>query len=211
MWIVLTLLIVASAVLWVAGVRPTRAWSKAGPSLATLAVDRGDLDVVVVEYGALQSTDNATVRCRVEALIGQVGGISGGTGRGGAGGTQGGAAGAAGGSLTTPGATAKAQASGAAAGKAATGKAATGKAATGSASSGAGAAIDAGAAGGGAAMGAAGGGGNQRPVIRSFTMQVVPHVPLRPRTTTAPQTKVAQLSPGDPSGRGGGGGRQGGG
>src|SRR4051794_39264178 len=62
---------------WGAGVKPSRLWSKTAPTLAVLEVDRGDVDLVVTENGSLESADNATVRCEVEALIGLTGGAAG--------------------------------------------------------------------------------------------------------------------------------------
>src|SRR5262245_24882957 len=85
--------------------------------LAVREVDRGDVTAVVTEYGSLESADNVTVRCKVEAIVGQPG--TGGTanrsaqGAGGAGGAQGGAGGGAasgadmGGAAAKGGATAK--------------------------------------------------------------------------------------------------------
>ncbi len=66
--------------------------------LSTLEVDEGPLMAVVMETGTLESADNATIRCKVEALMGQVGGVAGQAageagGRGGAAGQAGGAAG----------------------------------------------------------------------------------------------------------------------
>ena len=40
-------------------------------------IDRGDVDIVVVEQGTVESANNTTVRCQVEALIGTVGGARG--------------------------------------------------------------------------------------------------------------------------------------
>ena len=45
--------------------------------LSTLEVDEGPLMAVVMETGTLESADNATIRCKVEALMGQVGGVAG--------------------------------------------------------------------------------------------------------------------------------------
>ena len=41
---------------WGAGVQPSRLWSKTGPIVAVLEVDRGDLDLIVTENGTLKST-----------------------------------------------------------------------------------------------------------------------------------------------------------
>ena len=92
LWGGLALLIALPVSLWLSGLRPTRVFSKTGPTLPTLVIDRGDIDLFVVESGAMESANNETVKCRVEALIGAVGaqnagGMAG--GRGGAGGAGG--------------------------------------------------------------------------------------------------------------------------
>src|SRR4051794_7100842 len=73
-----TLLAVAVAVPLIAalasGFRTGLAWSRSGPTLALVSVDRGDVPLTVTEYGSLESADDEPVRCRVEALIGTVGG-----------------------------------------------------------------------------------------------------------------------------------------
>src|SRR5690349_4468314 len=51
--------------LWGAQGRLRSLWAKQGPTLALLEVDRGDVPVVVVENGSLESADNATVKCKV--------------------------------------------------------------------------------------------------------------------------------------------------
>src|SRR4051794_7094783 len=84
---------------WGSGLRPSRLWSSPVPTLNTLEVDRGDVVLVVTENGSLESADNATVRCQVEALIGTTGGAGGSQGNrsgtsGGQNAQQGGAAGA---------------------------------------------------------------------------------------------------------------------
>ena len=75
------------------------------PPLGLVEIDKGDVDIVVVEYGALESANNTTVRCQVEALIGTVGGARGrhfeGSGAAGGGSGQGGSG--AGGSGGSPG------------------------------------------------------------------------------------------------------------
>lgn len=186
-WVVLALLVTVPVVLWVSGVRPSLAWSQAGGSLATVTVDRGDLAIVVVESGSLESSNNTTLKCKVEALAGLVSGSSGTSGRsGGLGSAGGGAGGSAGVTAAAPAAT-KAK-----------GQAALAKGGTSQASA------------GGASAGGATTGAGQRPVIRSFTMKVATHVPLRPRTSTTTQTKAAPASL-DPSGGSGGGGGGGGG
>ena len=61
--------------------------------LEFVEVDRGDVEIVVVEQGTLESASNTTVRCEVEALMGTVGGADGGTTKGSTGGGAGGASG----------------------------------------------------------------------------------------------------------------------
>ena len=81
--------------------RPRRCWrlaARRGPGRAAIVppcfcghrrmpldfveIDRGDVDIVVVEHGTVESANNTTVRCQVEALIGTVGGAQGGTSKG---------------------------------------------------------------------------------------------------------------------------------
>ena len=71
----------------------------AGPAFQLVEVDRGDIEISVVETGTVESANNATLRCKVEALLGTVGGQGSATGKAGAGagaGGQGGSAGAGG-------------------------------------------------------------------------------------------------------------------
>lgn len=48
--------------------------------LDLVEVDTGEIPVVVIENGSIESADNATVKCKVEALVGLIGGAAGGTG-----------------------------------------------------------------------------------------------------------------------------------
>jgi multidrug resistance efflux pump len=75
-WLLIGAAIVASisAALWFAGVRPSRLWSKPTSSYAVFQVDRGDVPRYIVESGALESANNTIIKCKVEALIGLVGG-----------------------------------------------------------------------------------------------------------------------------------------
>ena len=75
--VALIVVAVASLLAWRAGYRPSQLWASTGPVLKTLEVDQGDLAVLVVENGTLESSNNATARCQVEALIGTVGGMPG--------------------------------------------------------------------------------------------------------------------------------------
>ncbi|GIW88491.1 MAG: hypothetical protein KatS3mg108_2815 [Isosphaeraceae bacterium] len=162
---------------------------------ATTTVDRGDMQVVVVESGAVESASNTVVRCQVEALVGMVtgvpgsavGGTVGGRGGGGRGGAGGGRLGGVGGGVGG-GAAARPAASVTAAAAARPGAAGAATARV-----------------GGAATAST---GLQKPVIRSFTYVVAPHVPLRPMLTATMQAGTAAASQG---GRGGGGGGGGGG
>ena len=233
-WLVLAVPILSASFL-LAGTRArrTRLFSGTPVELATVAVDRGDMFVQVIENGTLESANNATVKCQVEAVIGLVGGAQGGMsagGRGGrsggqggqgnnsggAGGVGGGAGMGAGGAATAPepvqakkGAAGKTKAGGGAAGGAS-------KKTSGASGAGAGAAGAGGTAGAGGAAGAGGqeaggqGSGGQgkmkapsRPSIRSFSYQVPPHVTAKAKSSTGGQSKSQA------GGSGPGGGREG--
>ena len=73
LWMALFAALASGGVLWASGVRTLPFWGE-DPSLKmpTLVIDRGDIPVYVVESGALESADNATIKCEVEALLGQV-------------------------------------------------------------------------------------------------------------------------------------------
>jgi HlyD family secretion protein len=237
-WIGLAVLIALPASLWISGVVPNRLWSKTARTQPLVVVDRGDIPLFVVESGALESANNETVKCRVEALLGQVGGQPGNA----QGNRPGGAQGAAGAAAPQP---APAQAPpasgrvGSAAPKAAgaasimSGSApqqAAGVRTAAPAAGGAGGATGGGAGGGGGmggggggAGGGGGGGGTGpgsiagvKPQIRSFSYSVAPHVPLRSRVApgnAAAQAKAKQAGGGMMGGAGGGqgGGNRGGG
>src|SRR6202044_141331 len=66
---------------WQNGYRPTFLESTKFP-LEFVEIGKGDVDIVVVEQGTVESANNVTVRCLVEALIGTVGGAQGGTAKG---------------------------------------------------------------------------------------------------------------------------------
>lgn len=198
---------VGGAKAWERGYRPQMLWQGQAVPLETTAVDRGDLALLVVETGTLESADNATVKCQVEALIGSVGGAQSKSGGGGGGRTNSsGSARAVGGAATKKGA------AGAPAG---TTKAA-GKGGAATVTAGAGGSVSS----GGESPGGGGGGGAstgiQRPNIRSFSYVVTPHMPLRgsnssgsaPRTGDQPGGQ--QGGGGERGGGGGGGGRGGG-
>jgi HlyD family secretion protein len=61
---------------WKAGVLK---WLESGPALtlATLEVDQGEMVAVITENGTVESSNNAAVKCQVEALVGLTGGSSG--------------------------------------------------------------------------------------------------------------------------------------
>lgn len=181
--------------LWVVGARPTKLWSFTNVSYDTVRADKGDVPRYVVESGALESANNTTIKCKVEALMGLVAAATpGGPQQQGAGGNRGGAGGGAGKAATTPAPAPKSAAAatktGAAATKTGTGAAAGAGATAGAAGAAGGAGGAAGATGAGGAAGAAPMGGAttaQRPQIQSFTMVVQPHVPLRPTASVATQ------------------------
>ncbi len=59
---------------WHAGYRPANLFGRTVSPIHFVEIDSGDVDIVVVENGTIESASNATVRCQVEALIGLVGG-----------------------------------------------------------------------------------------------------------------------------------------
>jgi len=191
-------------------VNPSRLWSKTTREHPVFKVERGDMTLVVTENGVLESANNATVRCEVEALVGVTGGVNG-TGRGGASGSGGSAS-------PAPAATASPAVS-AMQGKGAAAAAATKAGGTKARVAGGGVAsatpAAAPAAGAGSDSGASSSTMMKRPDIRSFSYIVEPHVPLRgPRapTTTGTQGTNKQanlLTMGSSGGRGGGGNRGG--
>ncbi len=182
------------------GVRPARFWK--GSSLVsyqTVAIDQGSVRAFVLESGNLESADNAVVKCQVEAVLGTVAGGAngmGGVGGVGAGGGRGGMGNQAGAGIN-----AGVSASGGSA-KAAVGGTAKGGAAT----KGGGATAK-----GGGMSGGGGGGGAAKPMIQSFTMQIIPHSPLRPKTAVNTGAKGKAGGMGGMGGGSGGGGRGGGG
>ena len=203
-FLVAILLVAAtSAGLWAYGIRPDRLWSGQGETYLTIAIARGDVRSYVLESGNLESSNNATIKCQVEALLGMVGGTqtaaNGAMGNNRGGGMGGNAAGGHSGSLTQAGGgqagggQAAAQAAAAKSGTArSVNTSAANKMMTGSGGATAGAAGAVKISGGGGAAGGGGGGAVMaRPVIRSFSMQVAPHVPIRPKTVTTGATKNA--------------------
>lgn len=193
----------AGGSLWALGYRPGKGFTGGKETYATVEIGRGDVWVTVLESGSLESADNAMIKCQVEALLGTIGtaqpgingqGGGGGGGRGNAGGQNAQAAPA----QAAPAAPAAGARAGAGAGGARAGAAPAGRAGAAMSS------VGAGAAGGG-------GSGVARPMVQSFTMQVMAHVPLRPRAVAnqggaAAKAAMAGGMGGGPGGRGGGGG-----
>ena len=187
-WFVLLILIAVPAGLWAAGTRAKQFFGQTEAKLETVTIDRGDLRTYVVEGGSLESADKALVRCQVEAVLGTV--MSGGQGGQGGQGGRGGNSNQAGGSTTAN----------TAATQAATTKAATttttataGKSASAAQAVAAGqSAANAQAQATTAASSASAGGIIQKPNIKSFTMVVALHTPLRPALTTSNNAKAQQ-------------------
>ncbi|WP_235905149.1 efflux RND transporter periplasmic adaptor subunit [Tautonia marina] len=154
----------------------------------SVIVDRGPIRSYLIESGELESANNTTIYCEVEAVLGTVGGPSGGSGsfgggRGGGGGGGGGGSSSAGGS-TSLGGGAGGLGGGAGGALGGTGSGTGAGGAVGGAS-GAGGAAGGGGRSGGGGLGGGGGGGSavsalaDRPNIRSFSYRVTPHMPLR--------------------------------
>jgi len=209
---------------WEAGYRPPLLAKQPKSVLEFVEIDRGDIDLSVVETGSIESASNTTVRCKVEALLGAVGGsqgtakgagaAGGGGAQGGAGGQGGSAAGGAGGGQGGAPAGGKSKTT-KKAGSSSSAKTGTTTAAGSSSASGGGASSSSsgGASGSAGSSGSPGGGtgttAGSKPVIRSFTYAVSPHVALRPVTVKAATTTTQQKMP-MAGGRGGGGGGPGG-
>src|SRR4051794_6548929 len=74
-WAFLVVLVGASVAFathwaWSQGKLTSKLWKNTALNLETVTIDRGDMDIVVVESGSLESANNTTVKCKVEALIG---------------------------------------------------------------------------------------------------------------------------------------------
>jgi len=185
LWIAGIAAVCSSGVLWASGINPLTFW-KEDPStkMPTYEVDRGDIPVYVVESGSLESADNATVKCEVEALLGLVtsnissGGNSNVNNRATTTTTT------AMGTSATAGTTAAATKVGASTGTAAATKSASASAASSTAM----------------ASAATATGGLARPTIKSFTMVIAPHVPLRGTATTVKKTSAAPTNTNNRSG-----------
>ncbi len=183
-------------------------WISQPEPLATTEVDRGDIAVVLVEGGSLESANNVTVKSKVEALIGLTGGATAATP------TAAGASSATSTTTTTKAAAttgASRAATGGTAAGGATGSTTAGTSTTGGTATTAAATSSASAASSSAAGGASSAGGSatiKPPDIRSFTYTIAAHVPLRP--TSATQSKTVAAAPAAGTGGGGGGGGRGG-
>ncbi|MFI5457848.1 MAG: efflux RND transporter periplasmic adaptor subunit [Isosphaerales bacterium] len=207
---------------WQAGYRPPLLAQESKTKVEFVEIDRGDVELSVVETGSVESANNTTVRCQVEALLGLVGGSQGtasGKGAGGgmgqgAGGQGGSAAGGAGGgqaAAATPTKTAKSKTTKKAGGSTAGGTSSSGgtsASASSSSPSGSGSAGSTGSS--GSSTGSTGTTtAGSKPVIRSFTYAVALHVPLRPVTAKAADTTTQKQTQPQGGGRGGGGRRGG--
>jgi multidrug resistance efflux pump len=220
-WLALALILSLLTAFWLPIVlqwQQSLAASSADANL--LKVARGDILLSVVEAGSLESANSATVRCKVEAIIGTVGGTSSSMGMGGSGSGMGGSRG---GMRQGAGASASGAASGAASmagggGGGGGGAARSGASGSGGAASSARASASTGGArSGGGGMSAGGGSAaGSKPVIRSFSYFVSPHVPLRASGVSNLGTRAGAMGSlgslgGMGGGRSGGGGNRGGG
>lgn len=181
--------------------------------LTLIDVDQGQILTSVIENGSVESANNTTVRCEVEALVGKVGGTAEGTAAGAAGRTtqsggsasssQGGTGGTAvaatakSKSATTKGTSGSSTAAGT---KAGTAGASTTGTSTGT-STGTGTTATTGAASGTASS-------SMKPTIRSFTYVVSRHVPMRNSavkqvSTTKPKAEMPAMGGGGRGRRGG--------
>lgn len=203
--VVLGTVVIPGGLWWGGVIDPLALLPKSIPPLATVAVDRGDIAVEVVESGNLESANNATVKAQVEAIVGMVGGTA--KGAGGRGGAAGGGTTAAAGGAGLSGSDAAAKLAnkvsmgGVSGMKTSTYKKAGGAAKSGQTGSGV-AATPSGMSGGAGATAATGGGGVRKPSIKSFSMTVQAHTPLRPATTKAASKSATAKG----AGGGGGGG-----
>ena len=212
-WLIAALGVVVSGsmVAWKVGIDPRRLVAGQVVELPTVLVDEGTMVALITETGSLESSDNATVRCHVEALMGVTGGAQGmqggrpGVGQPGQQGAQG----------MLPPATAKMK--GAAKGRAGGAASKAGSTASKTAAANATASKTAASAtpapatsgGGGASAGGAGATGAapaaQKPVIRSFTYLVASYIP-QPKPMGAVNQAKPAVNQAMTKGRRGGGG-----
>lgn len=175
------------------------------PNIPIYTVDRGEINVVAVESGTLESSDNATVKCKVEAVLGttsSMGGMGGGGSRGGGGGSRGGGGASGGGG----GGGGSGRSSGGASGGGGMGGGASGGGGSAAAATG-----SAGSSGRGGATGGGGGGAKMptlvRPRIRSFSYNIPNYVSSLRAVGGGSSGRSASSG----GGMGGGGGGRGGG
>jgi len=217
---------------WRAGFRPPLLAQESKSKVEFVEIDRGDVDLSVVETGSIESANNTTVRCQVEALLGLVGGSQGtasgkgagggmGQGAGGLGGQGGSAAGGAGGGQAAAAPTKSTKSKSKTTKKAGSSSTATAGSSTAGGTSSSGGTSPSGSSSGSSSTGSTATSGSSagatgtttagsKPVIRSFTYAVALHVPLRPVTAKAADTSTQKKTQPQGGGFGGGGGRRGG-
>jgi multidrug resistance efflux pump len=186
-WPMVLVLVAVPAALWAAGIRPEGLlYPKKDQGPALYEIDQGDLQTTVVESGSLESSENATVRCQVEALIGMVGGsaTTGNMRQSSSSASSGGTRASAPTTNTTTGT----RTSQAGAAKASTGSGSSSSqnpavtVTSGSMVSGSGSSLITAKA--------------TKPTVTSFNFTVAQHIPLRPTTTTAATTTKNQAAGG---------------
>jgi multidrug resistance efflux pump len=64
--------IVGAAAAWHAGYRPWFWATESKVALKLIEIDRGDINLVVQETGSIESANNTTLRCEVEAILGTI-------------------------------------------------------------------------------------------------------------------------------------------
>lgn len=208
----LTILAGASVVIgltwaWQTGRTPKLDYFAKPVELGLIEVDRGDIIQLVIENGTLESASDATVKCKVEAIMGLTGGAAatGGTSKTAGSGAQSGSTTATTTTTQTPkaattasgtGGTSKSKASAATASKSGS----SSKSSSGSSSGGSATASSA------ATTTTA----STKPVIRSFTYTVVRHTPLKGATASGSGSSSSAASKSNGSSSGGGRGGRGG-
>ncbi len=226
--------VVGLIVAWMSGYRPPILLAGTKSPIEFVEIDRGDVDVYVVETGSIESANNTTIRNQVEAILGTVGGTQGTTagksstsgsasgqagGASGSGGGQGGSGGGGAQATTSKSKTSKAKAGSSSTSKTSTSGGSTSSGSSGSSSSsgssGSSGSSSSGSASSSSSASSSGTATSSKPVLRSFTTTVTPHTPLRPATAKAAETtkkaEPQQQKGGGGGGRGGGRGGRGGG
>ncbi len=209
LWWLLGLLVAIPASLWAAGVRPNQIWKSDQTSrFETVPVDHGTVYSTVIESGSLESIDNAMIRCKVEAVLGMVGGTQNGQGgrSGGRNGSTSGGSSTSGG--TSGGAAAKTTTTATTSTTGSTSTSKTGTTSTSGTNSTAQAAAKSTSGSLNATTSASSGGIIQKPTIQSFGYVVQPHTPLRGATQTTTtnqnQNRMANQGGQQQGNRGGG-------